>query len=307
MTLDLSSAYANAREHFERKKKHAAKPRKPSRAPAGRSNPRTAIWRRGNEKPPRQRKQEVGRFRWYRPREWFEKFHWFITPENCLVLSARDASQTDALVKKYMGPHDAFVRAEISRAPATIVKAPRSALVAETSASTNADGEYSCLVPQLSLAYAGAACLCRSAAWDTRTVISAWWVPASAVRKTAPNGDPLAPGVVWHVGEKHYLPPSPLVMGYAYAFLVKSEEDVARHAEDRAVRSAFESVKSATQNASASRNVSLSTTPSRQEVLGVRARSARSWTGPSSPSLRTPSSGTRRATAMTKTKTKTNH
>ena len=86
--------------------------------------------------------------------------------------------------------------------------------------------------------------------WDTRTVISAWWVPASAVRKTAPNGDPLAPGVVWHVGEKHYLPPSPLVMGYAYAFLVKSEEDVARHAEDRAVRSAFESVKSATQNAS---------------------------------------------------------
>lgn len=25
--------------------------------------------------------------------QWFEKFHWFVTSENCLVLSARDASQ----------------------------------------------------------------------------------------------------------------------------------------------------------------------------------------------------------------------
>ena len=251
VTLDLSlSAYANAREHFERKKKHAAKFAKTVARAGGAIESANRDLEARKRKAATSKKTGSGTVSLVRTPEWFEKFHWFITPENCLVLSARDASQTDALVKKYMGPHDAFVRAEISRAPATIVKAPRSALVAETSASTNADGEYSCLVPQLSLAYAGAACLCRSAAWDTRTVISAWWVPASAVRKTAPNGDPLAPGVVWHVGEKHYLPPSPLVMGYAYAFLVKSEEDVARHAEDRAVRSAFESVKSATQNAS---------------------------------------------------------
>ena len=251
VTLDLSlSAYANAREHFERKKKHAAKFAKTVARAGGAIESANRDLEARKRKAATSKKTGSGTVSLVRTPEWFEKFHWFITPENCLVLSARDASQTDALVKKYMGPHDAFVRAEISRAPATIVKAPRSALVAETSASTNADGEYSCLVPQLSLAYAGAACLCRSAAWDTRTVISAWWVPASAVRKTAPNGDPLAPGVVWHVGEKQYLPPSPLVMGYAYAFLVKSEEDVARHAEDRAVRSAFESVKSATQNAS---------------------------------------------------------
>ena len=250
VTLDLSlSAYANAREHFERKKKHAAKFAKTVARAGGAIESANRDLEERKRKAAGQKKTGSGTVSLVRTPEWFEKFHWFITPENCLVLSARDASQTDALVKKYMGPHDAFVRAEISRAPATIVKAPRSALLAyvqNSDALTNerTGEEYSCLVPQLSLAYAGAACLCRSAAWDTRTVISAWWVPASAVRMTAPNGDPLAPGVVWHVGEKQYLPPSPLVMGYAYAFLVKSEEDVARHAEDRAARSAFGSVES---------------------------------------------------------------
>ena len=237
VTLDLSlSAYANAREHFERKKKHAAKFEKT----VARSGDAIESANRDVEAKRREAVKRknvgVGAVSLARTPEWFEKFHWFVTPENCLVLSARDASQTDLLVKKYMGPHDAFVRADVPRAPATVVKAPRRLLEAPP----DATGKSACLVPPISLAHAGTACLCRSAAWDTRTVISAWWVPAGDVRKTAPNGDPLAPGVVWHVGEKRYLPPAPLVMGYAYAFLVAGEADAARHAEDRAVRVAFE-------------------------------------------------------------------
>ena len=142
-----------------------------------------------------------------------------------------------------MGPHDAFVRADVAKAPATIVKAPYSAVLRHYSKEEEKEGKNDsgtqtkkCLVPSLSLAHAGAACLCRSAAWDTRTVISAWWVPSGAVRLVAENGDALAPGVVWHVGRKRYLPPAPLVMGYAYAFLVKSEDDVKRHAADRTTR-----------------------------------------------------------------------
>lgn len=33
---------------------------------------------------------------------WFEKFYWFITTENYLVISGRDARQNELLVKKYM-------------------------------------------------------------------------------------------------------------------------------------------------------------------------------------------------------------
>ena len=238
VTLSLSlSAYANAREHFERKKKHAAKFEKT----VARSGDAVASANRDFEARKRQaarrKKVGVGAVSLRRTPEWFEKFHWFITPENCLVVSARDSSQTDLLVKKYMGPNDAFVRADVPKAPATVVKAPLSLLEKKRAAKDGScDDANACLVPPLSLAHAGAACLCRSAAWDTRTVISAWWVPARDVRKTAPNGDPLAQGAVWHVGEKRYLPPAPLVMGYAYAFLVASEADVQRHAEDRAVR-----------------------------------------------------------------------
>lgn len=33
---------------------------------------------------------------------WFERFHWFISSENYLVLSGRDAQQNELLVKRYM-------------------------------------------------------------------------------------------------------------------------------------------------------------------------------------------------------------
>jgi Predicted RNA-binding protein homologous to eukaryotic snRNP len=33
---------------------------------------------------------------------WFEKFYWFITSENYLVICGRDAQQNEAIVKKYL-------------------------------------------------------------------------------------------------------------------------------------------------------------------------------------------------------------
>lgn len=33
---------------------------------------------------------------------WFERFHWFISSENYLVVSGRDAQQNELLVKRYM-------------------------------------------------------------------------------------------------------------------------------------------------------------------------------------------------------------
>lgn len=33
---------------------------------------------------------------------WFEKFHWFVSSENYIVLSGRDAQQNELLVKRYL-------------------------------------------------------------------------------------------------------------------------------------------------------------------------------------------------------------
>ena len=40
-------------------------------------------------------------------------------------------------------------------------------------------------VPLLSLAQAGCMCVCRSAAWDAKTVTSAWWVHADQASPVA--------------------------------------------------------------------------------------------------------------------------
>lgn len=44
---------------------------------------------------------------------WFERFHWFISSENYLIISGRDAQQNELIVKRY------FRKGECSRHGAT--------------------------------------------------------------------------------------------------------------------------------------------------------------------------------------------
>lgn len=37
---------------------------------------------------------------------WFEKFNWFVSSENYLVISGRDAQQNELIVKRYMAKGD---------------------------------------------------------------------------------------------------------------------------------------------------------------------------------------------------------
>lgn len=55
---------------------------------------------------------------------WFERFHWFITSENVLVLSGRDAQQNELLFRRHLGRGDLYVHADLHGASSTIVKAP---------------------------------------------------------------------------------------------------------------------------------------------------------------------------------------
>ena len=48
---------------------------------------------------------------------WFEKFNWFITSENYLVLAGKDAQQNDLLVKKYLQTGDAYGTVHTSVGP----------------------------------------------------------------------------------------------------------------------------------------------------------------------------------------------
>lgn len=55
---------------------------------------------------------------------WFEKFIWFISSENYLVIGGRNAQQNEALVKKYMNKDDLFMHSELHGAAVVILKNP---------------------------------------------------------------------------------------------------------------------------------------------------------------------------------------
>ena len=53
---------------------------------------------------------------------WFEKFLWFISSENYMVLAGRDAQQNELLVKRYLRAGDAYVHADLNGAATVVVK-----------------------------------------------------------------------------------------------------------------------------------------------------------------------------------------
>ena len=55
---------------------------------------------------------------------WFEKFYWFLTSENYLTISARDAAQNELIIKKYLGKNDIVFHTQIQGSAFTIIKNP---------------------------------------------------------------------------------------------------------------------------------------------------------------------------------------
>ena len=57
-----------------------------------------------------------------RKQMWFEKFFWFISSENYLVIAGKDAQQNETIVKKYLKDGDVYVHADIHGASSCIGK-----------------------------------------------------------------------------------------------------------------------------------------------------------------------------------------
>ena len=57
-----------------------------------------------------------------RKKEWFEKYRWFYSSEDYLVLIGRDAQTNDMLVKKHMQDNDLYFHADFDGAPSVVVK-----------------------------------------------------------------------------------------------------------------------------------------------------------------------------------------
>ncbi|RKP04085.1 hypothetical protein CXG81DRAFT_8721 [Caulochytrium protostelioides] len=128
---------------------------------------------------------------------WFEKFRWFLSSENYLVVAATSDQMVETLLAKHLEPDDVLVTADTRGAGVVVVKNPW--------------GRGN--------AVASAMALVSSDAWDGRHVVSGYWAPALAVHKTAANGEPLGYGQYRIVeAAKQWIPPTPLVFGCGFLF-----------------------------------------------------------------------------------------
>uniref|UniRef100_A0A8B9D761 Ribosome quality control complex subunit NEMF n=1 Tax=Anser cygnoides TaxID=8845 RepID=A0A8B9D761_ANSCY len=212
--VDLSlSAYANAKKYYDHKR-HAAKKTQKTVEAAEKAF-------KSAEKKTKQTLKEVQTvttIQKARKVYWFEKFLWFVSSENYLVIAGRDQQQNEIIVKRYLKPGDIYVHADLHGATSCVIKNPT--------------GEP---IPPRTLTEAGTMALCYSAAWDARVVTSAWWVSHNQVSKTAPTGEYLTTGSFMIRGKKNFLPPSYLMMGFSFLFKV-DESCVWRHREERKVK-----------------------------------------------------------------------
>jgi predicted ribosome quality control (RQC) complex YloA/Tae2 family protein len=108
--VDLGlSAYANARRYYDLKKVSARKQEKTIQtATKAMKSAESKIRREMKDVP------AVVTINKMRKPFWFEKFIWFISNENYLVLGGRDAQQNEFLVKRHFRKGDIYVHADIT-------------------------------------------------------------------------------------------------------------------------------------------------------------------------------------------------
>uniref|UniRef100_A0A3P8YJI1 Ribosome quality control complex subunit NEMF n=1 Tax=Esox lucius TaxID=8010 RepID=A0A3P8YJI1_ESOLU len=222
--VDLSlSAYANAKKYYDHKRTAAKKEQKTVEAAQ-------KAFKSAEKKTKQTLKevQTVTTIQKARKVYWFEKFLWFISSENYLIIAGRDQQQNEIIVKRYLRAGDIYVHADLHGATSCVIKNPSGVPV-----------------PPRTLTEAGTMAVCYSAAWDAKVITSAWWVHHHQVTKTAPTGEYLTTGSFMIRGKKNFLPPSYLMMGFSFLFKV-DEQCVFRHRGERKVKTIDEDMEGVT-------------------------------------------------------------
>ncbi|KAF4450825.1 hypothetical protein F53441_6096 [Fusarium austroafricanum] len=209
------SPWSNAREYFDQRKTAAVKEEKTqqqaSRALKNAEQKITEDLKKGL-------KQEKALLQPIRKQMWFEKFIWFISSDGYLVIGGKDAQQNEMIYKKYLRKGDIYCHADLHGASSIIIK--------------NNPKTPDAPIPPATLSQAGSLAVCSSNAWDSKAGMSAWWVNADQVSKSAPVGEFLPAGSFMVRGKKNFLPPAQLLLGLGVAFKI-SEESKAKHVKHR--------------------------------------------------------------------------
>lgn len=214
--IDLGlSAWANSTEYFDSKKTAASKEERTLQASerALKSHEKKVA-----EDLKKGLKQEKEVLRPVRKQHWFEKYIYFLSSDGYLVLGGKDAQQQEIIYRRYLRKGDVYVHSDLKGSIPMVIK--------------NNPNTPDAPIPPSTLSQAGNLSVCTSEAWDSKAVMSAWWVLADGVTKTGQAGEFLAPGIFNIKGKKEYLPPAQLMVGLGVMFEI-SEDSKARHHKHR--------------------------------------------------------------------------
>jgi len=149
---------------------------------------------------------------------WFEKYDWFISSENYLIISGKNAQQNEEIVKTYLGKRDVYVHSEMAGSASCIIKNPTLEEVSP-----------------ITLNESGTWAICHSKAWDMKIVTSAFWVWGDQVSKTPQSGEYLVTGSFMIRGKKNYVHPPRLELGCTVLFGL-DDDSIGNHLNERRIR-----------------------------------------------------------------------
>jgi len=137
---------------------------------------------------------------------WFEKFNWFISSDNYLVVSGKTADQNEEIVKKYLDKFDIYVHSNMAGSGSCVIKNPDNKTI-----------------PLSTIEQAGHYVVCKTKAWIDGVVDKAWWVNPNQVSKTTESGEFVGKGSFIIRGKKNYIHECSLELGMGIMFKLKDK------------------------------------------------------------------------------------
>ncbi len=126
---------------------------------------------------------------------WFDRFRWFHTSDDYLVIGGRNADQNEEIVKKYLEPGDKVLHTQAHGGPVTVLKAT------DPSEASSSDIE----LPESSIEEAAQFAVSYSSVWkDGRYAGDVYAVDADQVSKTPESGEYLEKGGFAIRGDRTY-------------------------------------------------------------------------------------------------------
>jgi predicted ribosome quality control (RQC) complex YloA/Tae2 family protein len=120
-------------------------------------------------------------------KEWFEKFRWFRSSEDFLVVAGKDTVSNEVLIKKYTSPYDVVFHAEIVGSPFVVVKT---------------EGKEP---GEATLREAGEFAAAFSRAWrENMGSADVYWVKPEQLSKSGPSGESVPHGAFVVNGKRNW-------------------------------------------------------------------------------------------------------